>query len=331
MIGGSEALFESPTLPLDTQNSAITNTTDGNPHLLNNNERQTLHVARHADELPLGGTYGLQIYASEETHTDAIFEAGNASTPGNTGTTAENNHCLAAFYWKGQNYLIKMAHDLEFLDDPTVSDPVSTWLGFVVHDNPFLIPPEGLNTCETLRREHEERREAASARRRHRRRDSNSRRRSNSRVNKNTGADECSLRQSRRSSNDSGCGVGVEAGVSETKTSPPSNICASPLGAEGATMARTETHGGDRDIVGAANQVAEANCAGSASASASVSVDHCRLRGLDAIDAEIEMVCEWSSGEEEEVRWGGGGHLDAPIIPTIPDSVRANASVAGGE
>lgn len=331
MLDRSEALFEGPKLPLGTQDAAVANTTEVFPDILSNNERQTSHAARHAEELPLGGTCGLQLYASEEAPADFISEAGNASSPGSTGTTAKINNCLAAFYWKGQNYIVKMAYDLEFLDDPTVSNPVSTWLGFVVHNNPFLIPPEGLNTCETLRREHEERREAASVRRRHRRRDSNSRRRSNSRTNTNTGADDCSLRQSRRPSNDSGRGVGVEAGVSETKNSPQSNLWSSPLGVEGAMITTMETHGGDLGSIEAVNRGTEANCAGSASASASVSVDHRRLRGLDAIDAEVEMVCELSSGEEEEVRWGGGGHLDAPIIPTVPDSVRANASVAEGE
>lgn len=324
-------MFEGPRLPLATQDAAIANTTEGIHDILSNNERQTLHAACHAEGLPLGGTSGLQLHASEETSADFISEAGNASSPGNAGTTAKSNNCLAAFYWKGQNYIVKMAHDLEFLDDPTVSNPVSTWLGFVVHNNPFLIPPEGLNTCETLRREHKERREAASVRRRHRRRDSNSRRRSNSRTNRNTGADDCSLRQSRRPSTDSGRGVGVEAGVFETKNSPQSNLCSSPLGMDGAMITTMETHGVDRGSVEAVDRMAEANCAGSASASTSVSVDHRRLRGLDAIDAEVEMVCELSSGEEEEVRWSGGGHLDAPIIPTVPDSVRATASVAEGE
>ncbi|CAM9350898.1 unnamed protein product, partial [Ectocarpus sp. 4 AP-2014] len=71
------------------------------------------------------------------------------------------------FLWKGHNYLTKLAHDLEFLDDADASAPVSAWLGFSVRDNPFLIPPNGLNACEDLRRQREERREEAAVRRRH--------------------------------------------------------------------------------------------------------------------------------------------------------------------
>lgn len=70
------------------------------------------------------------------------------------------------FLWKGHNYLTKLAHDLEFLDDADASAPVSAWLGFSVRDNPFLIPPSGLNVCEDLRRQREERREEAAVRRR---------------------------------------------------------------------------------------------------------------------------------------------------------------------
>ncbi|CAB1096040.1 unnamed protein product [Ectocarpus sp. CCAP 1310/34] len=70
------------------------------------------------------------------------------------------------FLWKGNNYLTKMAHDLEFLDDADASAPVSAWLGFSVRDNPFLIPPNGLNVCEDLRRQREERREEAAVPRR---------------------------------------------------------------------------------------------------------------------------------------------------------------------
>ncbi|CAM9563438.1 unnamed protein product, partial [Ectocarpus fasciculatus] len=70
------------------------------------------------------------------------------------------------FLWKGHNYLTKLAHDLEFLDDSNASAPVSAWLGFSVRDNPFLIPPNGLDVCEDLRRQREERREEAAVRRR---------------------------------------------------------------------------------------------------------------------------------------------------------------------
>lgn len=62
---------------------------------------------------------------------------------------------IPIFFWRGQNYLIKMCNDIEFLDDPTLSFPVSSWLGFSVHHNPFLIPPVGHDVGANLRRDHD--------------------------------------------------------------------------------------------------------------------------------------------------------------------------------
>lgn len=74
----------------------------------------------------------------------------------------------AIFLWKGHNYLVKMAHDLEYLDDENVAAPVSSWLGFSIRGNPFLVPPDGHDICEALRQDHEKRREEAAVRRRQR-------------------------------------------------------------------------------------------------------------------------------------------------------------------
>lgn len=37
---------------------------------------------------------------------------------------------------------------------------------------------------------------------------------------------------------------------------------------------------------------------------------------------------ELSSGEEEEVRWAGGGCLDAPIVPPLPECTIRKATAA---
>lgn len=88
----------------------------------------------------------------------------------------------ATFHWKGQNYLEKMSHDLEFLTDGSSQSArqISTWLGFSAIRNPFLIPPEGHDVCETLRLEHEQLRESTASRRTQRRRESFARRRADS-------------------------------------------------------------------------------------------------------------------------------------------------------
>lgn len=90
-------------------------------------------------------------------------------------TNTSYSPSLATFDWKGRNYLEKMSHDLDFLSDHaslSTINPVSAWLGFSTHRNPFLIPPEGHDIRETLRIEHEKRRHTAAARRTQRRRES---------------------------------------------------------------------------------------------------------------------------------------------------------------
>lgn len=46
-----------------------------------------------------------------------------------------------SYKWNGQNYLEKLAHDLEFLQEYAY---VIDWMGFSVVNNPFLVPPEVL-------------------------------------------------------------------------------------------------------------------------------------------------------------------------------------------
>ncbi|CAN0447219.1 unnamed protein product [Ascophyllum nodosum] len=72
----------------------------------------------------------------------------------------------AAFMWNGQNYLVKMSHDLDFLDDAIMSFPVGAWLEFSARSNPFLVPPVGhYARKEALRLEGEEPIEKFSSRR----------------------------------------------------------------------------------------------------------------------------------------------------------------------
>ena len=43
---------------------------------------------------------------------------------------------IHAFEWEGNNYLLKMCSDLDFLDDT----PVRRWVGFSLRRNPFILP-----------------------------------------------------------------------------------------------------------------------------------------------------------------------------------------------
>lgn len=50
-----------------------------------------------------------------------------------------SSSALKPFQWNGTNYLDKLAHDLEFLEEyPQLVD----WLGFSTINNPFIVPPE---------------------------------------------------------------------------------------------------------------------------------------------------------------------------------------------
>lgn len=100
------------------------------------------------------------------------------SDPSNVKHGLMSDRCScnpATFHWKGQNYLEKMSHDLEFLTDDSSSSSanlISTWLGFSAIRNPFLLPPESHDVCKSLQLEHEQLRESAASRRTQRRRES---------------------------------------------------------------------------------------------------------------------------------------------------------------
>jgi hypothetical protein len=51
------------------------------------------------------------------------------------------------FTWNGENYLSKLMHDVDWLDDIPL---ISAWLGFSMIGNPFLIPPEVLSPYLSL-------------------------------------------------------------------------------------------------------------------------------------------------------------------------------------
>lgn len=61
--------------------------------------------------------------------------------------------------------------------------------------------------------------------------------------------------------------------------------------------------------------------------SAHTSIDP--LPAFESFESE-GIPCELSSGEEEEVRWGGEGYLDTPLIPTLPGSIRCKGLAAEG-
>lgn len=262
------------------------------------------------------------------------------------------------FLWKGHNYLVKMAHDLDFLDDENVAAPIPAWLGFSVHRNPFLIPPEGHNICETLQRGHEERCKEMAARRRQRqqqqhrfggtgngrRRSSRSRSRSweNSSTNRQrwSGDGELSASCSRRLSvqrqeSDSGRGPGNNAGRGVVppeamaksqfqQFQPPQRDIDSNLTEYDvpAIALPGGDEGGDTFVTEGGIAKAEGSLG-----STSTSVESPLLWDLGDLEAE-DIPCELSSGEEEDVQWNGGGYLGVPIIPDLPETVRFKASAA---
>lgn len=193
------------------------------------------------------------------------------------------------FLWKGRNYLDKMSHDLEFLDSAVLSAPVSTWLGFSVKQSPFLIPPEDYDVCASLLRDHEERRESAASRRMQRRKDSGGRRRTSSAGNIERSA---SYSLSRRRSSRASDFVGGEM------VQGPTQLASEASDGTGSEITEASLGSGSADLV----------------------------NGFEEVEGEIPS--ELSSGEEEEVRWRGGGCIDAPIIPPLPESVRRKASAA---
>lgn len=253
---------------------------------------------------------------SREDNSTATDTGRNASAVAEEGKTnmkqfhksnkkSNNGNNPATFRWKGQNYLQKMAHDLEFLDDATVSAPVSAWLGFSVRDNPFLIPPDDHDVCGALRRQHEQRRKASASRRRQQpRRDSNGRRRSHSRAHPNSSA---------------GASGDVFAACPAPEEAPLTVLEFDSRSRMSVEERRTKTPAGCGNNSGF--EMTEASLG-----SMSASIDPL-LQGLTDLEEEV-ISCELSSGEEEEVRWDGGGQLDAPLVPSLPECVCRKAAAA---
>lgn len=249
------------------------------------------------------------------------------------------------FLWKGHNYLVKMAHDLDFLDDARVAAPVSSWLGFRVRGNPFLIPPEGHDICGALRVRHEERRMAAAARRRQRPAQHHHHHRHH-------GGHGVGKKRASRSRSRSRTGAGISGGdvpppscrrpseqqqqeTVQLATHARANKDDRPQVAGSAatgTTARVAVPGGE-EIADEEGRGATFMTEGGAAVtevsigSASTSVEAPLLGGLEGFDDEA-IPCELSSGEEEEVLWSGGGQLSVPIIPDLPQAVRSKASAA---
>lgn len=286
-----------------------------------------------------------EICREERTASETDAGKADADRSGNTATETEylhdqtNDSSLTTFLWKGQNYLLKMATDLEFLDDPSVAAPVSAWLGFSARCNPFLMPPEGHDVCESLRRGHDERCErAADRRRQRRRRDSNSERRhSRSRGNTASGARAAVLdppepHASRRQSENRTVAPGFGGGNGGGSDVPASSVSAVDVQGTRESSDRPQTPSAQGDPVTVTNDSGRGNNAHGRTmtetsiGSASVSTDPLR-RGLDKLEERL-VPCELSSGEEEEVRWRGGGCLDIPIVPTPPESILRKASAA---
>lgn len=226
------------------------------------------------------------------------------------------------FLWKGHNYLLKMSNDLDFLDDATVSSPVSGWLGFHVRGNPFLVPPVGHDACEALQREHDKRLEEISTRRqqhhckhphRHQHRRKHYRR-------------EGSNNRQRLTSSLVDVDVSGVWGIQdEGDQSDASNLTASELTFDVSELTMTL----QSDQQAASTVERESTMAATYSGDETTKViigspptsTDCAVRGLSEVDEKELDAFSLSSGEEEEVRWGGGGRLSAPIIFPLPKPI----------
>eukprot|EP00752_Nemacystus_decipiens_P004624 g4220.t1 len=288
-------------------------------------------------------------------------DSGGGGGSGGEGSSSRSSP-PTIFLWKGNNYLVKMAHDLDFLDNVGVAAPVSAWLGFSVRFNPFLIPPEGHDVCEILRRGHEERCKEIAARRRQRlqqqqrlgntgnghRRFSRSRSRTNSGANRQRGS--CDRDRSAsyahghggqeqqneigRALSNNAEGDVITPEATGTSQHPQCQRVQRDAGSNSTENVAplTETTpaialpGGEE---GGATFVTEGgiSMADESLDSASTSVEPQLLRGLGNFEDE-DIPRELSSGEEEEVEWNGGGCLTVPIVPDLPDKVRSKASAA---
>lgn len=330
-----------------------------NNHNRSINHSATLGVLQSSEEKVAGDT-------AAELGTDSsgyIFDGDNETY---LKKRLGDENSRPTFRWKGHNYLRKMAHDLEFLDDTSASAPVTAWLGFSVRDNPFLLPPDKLDVCAVLLRGHEERHEEIVVRRRlQRRKGSNRRRNSRSRANSNNNSTSNSnnnttlnlnsnVSSDNIDSNDIGsnhnrnaCGDGDDPSwpplCREYTPEQPGRVDNDASGGPESTTLPESRHfgvseakfqpsatGGEKPPMA----VADDNGVGAfwmsevGDGSTSTSIDP-QLPGSGLFESE-GITCELSSGEEEEVRWGGEGHLDFPLIPALPESIRCKGVAAEG-
>lgn len=296
-------------------------------------------------------------------HNDETARSKTSSRQTNESTsTRSSGSPPTIFLWKGHNYLVKMAHDLDFLDDENVAAPVSSWLGFSAQRNPFLIPPEGHDVCEILQRGHEERCKEIAVRRRQRQQQhhrfggtgngqrrfsrSRSRSRANSGTNRQRGSGDGDGSAffshgliGQGPENQPGCGSGnnAEGGVvppeatgasqyqqyQPVKRDTDSNATDEPLTNMTPAIALLGGAEGGETFVIEGGMTMEGGSLGSASTSVEPPVSW----GLGDFEDE-DIPCELSSGEEEEVEWNGGGYLSVPIVPELPQAVRSKASAA---
>lgn len=72
--------------------------------------------------------------------TKSNHPSGRACFPSGSRSPRQVTPTSAPFEWNGQNYLIKMLQDCDFLDQV---ESLRTWLGFRVSGNPFFFPRQG--------------------------------------------------------------------------------------------------------------------------------------------------------------------------------------------
>lgn len=319
---------------------------------------------------------GVRVDQEKGCETEAQNRNGLSLRGGNNDETARPNTVSGQainslpmiFIWKGHNYLVKMAHDLDFLDDESEAAPVPTWLGFSVHGNPFLIPPEGHDICDILLRGREERRKGIAARRRQRQQQQHrfggtgsgqrrfsrarSRSRSNSGINRQRGSGDGDLPatsshrlsgQGHESESDRRHGSKTWGGVvppESTEISQHQHHQPMPPNADPKATKRglPQRAGSTANMAPAMALPGEEGGETFVTGGGMIMTDGSFGSATTSVDPpplwglgdfrDEDIPCELSSGEEEEVQWNGGMYLDDPIIPCLPEVVRSKASAA---
>ena len=249
----------------------------------------------------------------------------------------------AAFMWNGQNYLVKMSHDLDFLDDAIMSFPVGAWLEFSARSNPFLVPPVGhYARKEALRLEGEEPIEKFSSRRQqqpdkglHRHRhgrhnEGSSNGRCNPRSYANVGDSSTPPCQRHNTQERQEFCNGRNGSCVPNTTALEHGIL--PTAAEsnqrsGFTVDQEQelaVKGGGGKYTYGGTEMMKTRI-GSPPKS-----NHWTARGLGDLDEELKMF-PLSKLDEREVQWKGGGDLDAPLVPPLPELIVQKALGAADE